>query len=210
MAVSHREELLDKVTDHVLSHGLIGLSLRPVAAAVGTSDRMLIYHFTSRDALVSAVVARATERAVHEVNGLPGAPTVRSGVSRLWAAYRAEPLSSHLDVYCQAAATGLIGREPYLSDARATNEAWAGALREYFVRSGAPRRRVARVVTLVDSALYGFHLDLTTDRPAELARGVEDLAVAADAIARGCQPFSSAARPASSRATGTRNGEQET
>jgi AcrR family transcriptional regulator len=175
--------LLDRVTDHVLQHGLIGLSLRPVAAAVGTSDRMLIYHFTSRDALVSAVVARATELAVDEVNALPGATTVRSGVNRLWAAYRAEPLSSCLDVYCQAAAPGLIGQEPYRSDARASNDLWAAALREYFVRCGASRRRVARIVTLVDSALYGFHLDLATDRPAELARGVDDLAVAAQAIA---------------------------
>jgi hypothetical protein len=104
-------------------------------------------------------------------------------VNRLWAAYRTQPLSRCLDVYCQAAATGLIGREPYLSDARASNEAWAAALRDYLVRCGAPRRRVARVVTLVDSALYGFHLDLTTDRPAELARGVDDLAVAAQVLA---------------------------
>jgi AcrR family transcriptional regulator len=183
MPISRPEELLDRVTDHVLEHGLIGLSLRPVAAAAGTSDRMLIYHFKSRDALVSGVVARSTERAVREVEALPGAPTVRTGVNRLWAAYQTQPLSRCLDVYCQAAATGLIGREPYLSDARASNETWAAALREYFVRCGAPRRRVARIVTLVDSALYGFHLDLTTDRPAELSRGVDDLAVAAQAIA---------------------------
>ena len=185
MSGSQRADLLDRVTDHVLEHGLIGLSLRPVAAAVGTSDRMLIYHFTTRDALVSAVVARATQLAVREVDALPGAATVRSGVNRLWSAYRTEPLSSCLDVYCQAAATGLIGREPYLSDARASNEIWAAALREYFVRCGAPRRRVARVVTLVDSALFGFHLDLATDRPAELARGVDDLAAAAQTIANG-------------------------
>ena len=54
--MDRREELLDQVADHVLEHGLIGLTLRPVAAAIGTSDRMLIYHFGSRDALVSAVV----------------------------------------------------------------------------------------------------------------------------------------------------------
>src|SRR4051794_29641819 len=40
-----RDQLLDRVTDHVLEHGLIGLTLRPVAAALGTSDRMLLYHF---------------------------------------------------------------------------------------------------------------------------------------------------------------------
>lgn len=184
MGGNQREDLLERVTDHVLEHGLIGLSLRPVAAAVGTSDRMLIYHFGSRDALVSAVVARTCERAVSEVTALAGATTVRSGVNQLWEAYRTQPLLSRcLDVYCQAAATGLIGREPYLSDARASNEVWAAALREYFVRCGAPRRRVARIVTLVDSALYGFHLDLATDRPAELSRGVDDLAVAVQAIA---------------------------
>ena len=117
------------------------------------------------------------------MEALPGAPTVRSAVNRLWAAYRTEPLHGCLDVYCQAAATGLIGQEPYLSDARASNEVWGAGLRDYFVRSGAPPRRVGRIVTLVDSALFGFHLDLTTDRPEELARGVDDLARAAEALA---------------------------
>ena len=181
--MNRRECLLDQVTDHVLEHGLIGLTLRPVAAAIGTSDRMLIYHFDSREALVSEVVARTTERAIAVVEAMPAAPSVRSAVNRLWAAYLTEPLNSCLDIYCQAAATGLIGHEPYLSDARASNERWSVALRAYFVRSGAPAGRVARIVTLVDSALYGFHLDLTTDRPEDLARGVDDLARAAQTIA---------------------------
>jgi len=181
--VNRREELLDQVTDHVLEHGLIGLTLRPVAAAIGTSDRMLIYHFESRDALVSEVVARATERAIAVVKALPAATDVRAGVNQLWAAYLREPLTGCLDIYCQAAATGLIGHEPYLSDARESNERWGQMLSDYFVRSGAPPSRVARIVTLVDSALYGFHLDLTTDRPEELARGVDDLARAAQTIA---------------------------
>jgi len=181
--VSRREELLDQVTDHVLQHGLIGLTLRPLAAAIGTSDRMLIYHFGSRDGLVSAVVACAGARSVDAVDALPAARSVRAGVNALWAAYRTEPMSSYLDVYCQAAATGLIGEEPYLSDARASNEKWAASLQAYLVRCGAPPRRVRRIVTLVDSALYGFHLDLTTDRPEWLAIGVDDLAVAAQSLA---------------------------
>ena len=181
--MDRREALLEQVTDHVLVHGLIGLTLRPLAAAIGTSDRMLIYHFGSRDALVSEVVALATGRATAQVDALPGGPTVRSAVNRLWRAYREEPLSSLLTLYCQAAASGLIGEEPYRSDARASNVQWAGALRHYLVRSGAPARRVARIVTLVDSSLYGFHLDLATDRPDELARGVDDLAAAAQALA---------------------------
>ena len=180
--MDRRGQLLDRVTDHVLAHGLIGLTLRPLAAAVGTSDRMLLYHFGSRDALVSAVVATATARATDLVGALPSAPSVREAVVRLWAAYREEPLRSCLTVYCQAAASGLIGQEPYLSDARASNARWSEALRGYLESSGAPGDRVERIQTLVDSALYGFHLDLTTDRPEELAQGVDDLAAAAQGL----------------------------
>ena len=181
--MARREELLDQVTDHVLEHGLIGLTLRPLAAAIGTSDRMLIYHFGSRDGLVSAVVGRTGERSTAYVDAMPAAPSVRSAVNRLWAAYGEQPLDKCLDVYVQAAASGLFGSEPYLSEARSSNERWTVALRDYFVRSGTPPRRVARVVTLVDSALYGFHLDLATDSADELARGVDDLARAAQALA---------------------------
>ncbi len=183
--MDRRQELLDAATDHVLAHGLIGLTLRPLAAAIGTSDRMLVYHFGTRDALVSAVVARTTQRAVEVVESLPPARSVRAAVNQLWVAYQVDPLKGCQDVYVQAAATGLIGQEPYLSDARASNARWIRALEGHLVASGCPRRRVARVVTLVDSALYGFHLDLTTDRPDELARGVDDLARAAQTLAGG-------------------------
>jgi len=178
-----RQDLLDRATDHVLAEGLIGLSLRPLAAAIGTSDRMLIYHFGTRDALVSAIVVNSGHRSQEAIDALPGARSIRSGVNKLWEAYRTEPLNACLDVYCQAAATGLIGREPYLSDVRAINAQWNHALEAYFLRCGAHPRRVARLVTLVDSALFGFHLDLVTDRPQELARAIDDLAVAAQALA---------------------------
>lgn len=55
---SAREVLLDKTIAHVAANGLSDMSLRELAAAVGTSHRMLIYHFDSREGLVAAIVAR--------------------------------------------------------------------------------------------------------------------------------------------------------
>ena len=181
--MGRRDVLLDQVTDHVLEQGLIGLTLRPVAAAIGTSDRMLLYHFHSRDELVTAVVAHAMERAVVAVDALDVQPTVRDGVKRLWQAFLVEPLHGCVDVYCQAAATGLIGAEPYLSVVREVNDRWSDALEAYLVRCGAPQAKVERIVTLVDSSLFGFHLDLTTDKPDYLSRGIDDLADAAQTLA---------------------------
>lgn len=175
--------LLDAATDYALGHGLIGLTLRPLAAAIDTSDRMLIYHFGSHAGLVAAITARASDRSTAIIRELPAARTVRSAVNRLWAAYDDPALGSCLDLYIQAAATGLIGTEPHRTVARESHERWAVALCDYFTRSGAPPRRVARIVALVDPALVGFHLDLiTTPRP-DLTRGVEHLARAAQALA---------------------------
>lgn len=57
-----RAELIERMTDHVLAHGLGSASLRPLAAAVGTSDRMLLYYFPDKAALVSAVLEHAAAR----------------------------------------------------------------------------------------------------------------------------------------------------
>lgn len=51
-----KQNLLAALADHVLKNGLNTASLRPMAAAAGTSDRMLIYHFGNKDALVGELL----------------------------------------------------------------------------------------------------------------------------------------------------------
>jgi AcrR family transcriptional regulator len=181
---SRRDALLAACTDHILAEGLIGLSLRPLAKAVGTSDRMLIYHFGSRDGLVAAIIDESTVRSVDYLRGLPAPRTVRSGVLRLWQAYRDPPLHACNLIYVQAAVSGYLGEEPYRTAVRRSNEQWAAALRDWFERCGAPRSKVRRIAQLVESALLGFHVDLATDTPAELERAVRDLADSVHVLSR--------------------------
>jgi AcrR family transcriptional regulator len=57
MPSSHaRQELLDAVVDYAGGHGVSDLSLRELARAVGTSHRMLLYHFGSKQELLVAIV----------------------------------------------------------------------------------------------------------------------------------------------------------
>lgn len=60
-----RDELLDRAMAHAAAHGISDASLREVATAIGTSHRMLLYHFGSREGLVAAIVERveAAQRA---------------------------------------------------------------------------------------------------------------------------------------------------
>src|SRR3982751_576466 len=57
-----REELLTAAVDHCCEHGLADLSLRRLGTSIGSSHRMLIYHFGSRDGLVTAIVREVQER----------------------------------------------------------------------------------------------------------------------------------------------------
>src|SRR5437588_12550023 len=59
-----KSELLALIADYMLENGLAELSLRPLAEALGTSPRMLIYYFGSKETLVSEALAaaRAKER----------------------------------------------------------------------------------------------------------------------------------------------------
>ena len=54
--------LIQALTNHVLAEGLGAASLRPLAKAVGTSDRMLLYYFPDKPALISAVLEEVAGR----------------------------------------------------------------------------------------------------------------------------------------------------
>ena len=51
-----KEAMVQAMVAHVLQHGIADASLRPLARAAGTSDRMLIYHFGSKQALITQIL----------------------------------------------------------------------------------------------------------------------------------------------------------
>jgi AcrR family transcriptional regulator len=62
-----RSAILDLLADHVLMHGLSESSLRPLAKAAHTSDRML-YYFKDKADIIAAVLARVFDRLVVLMN----------------------------------------------------------------------------------------------------------------------------------------------
>lgn len=56
---ARQEELLESAYSYVLAHGLADMSLRPLAKAVGSSPRVLLYLFGSKDGLIRALLGRA-------------------------------------------------------------------------------------------------------------------------------------------------------
>lgn len=55
---ARQQELLERAYSYSLTHGLADLSLRPLASAIGSSPRVLLFLFGSKDGLIRALLAR--------------------------------------------------------------------------------------------------------------------------------------------------------
>src|ERR1700761_4584686 len=83
-----KQRLLDACTDYALEHGLPN-RLGPLAEAAGTSSRMLIYHFETRDGLLREILGQARQRQLDAFTDLlrvrPGEPYPTT-LSHAWSA----------------------------------------------------------------------------------------------------------------------------
>ncbi len=57
-----RQQLLDAAIEYVAANGLTDLSLRRLATELGTSHRMLIHHFGSKEGLWVAIIQQVEQR----------------------------------------------------------------------------------------------------------------------------------------------------
>ncbi len=87
-----RQRLLDSVIEHFTAEGLADQSLRRIAEAIGSSHRMLLYHFGSKDGLLLEVVREVEARTQVRLMAL-GEDAVGETdqlIRRMWA-YLADP-----------------------------------------------------------------------------------------------------------------------
>jgi AcrR family transcriptional regulator len=109
---SPRTTLLAAMAAHVLAHGLRTATLRPLAQAAGTSDRMLIYHFRTKDALIAEVLQTiATDLTAQLAALTKGRGPLRTAdlLQALWSFAHSGPARPYLRVWLELAA--ISGRD---------------------------------------------------------------------------------------------------
>lgn len=113
-----RQALLSRVVDHLSTDGSSDLTLRGLGQAVGTSHRMLIYHFGGLDGLVAAAVqeVEARQRAALEDLALDPRLTLVELTERLWRRLRADELRSMERLFFQLYGRSLVRHAPELAD----------------------------------------------------------------------------------------------
>ena len=106
-----RKELLDGLIDAFARGGIGGRSLREVAEAVGTSHRMLLHHFGSREELLVAIVGEIERRQAATLAGLPDAPA--DAFAAMWADLRRPELRPFERLFFECYARAAQGEQPF-------------------------------------------------------------------------------------------------
>lgn len=148
-----RRELLDALVEAFAAGGIGGRSLRDIAAAVGTSHRMLLHHFGSRDDLLLAIVGEVERRQAAELDGLPG--DAADATAAMWAILRRRRLRPFARLFFECYARAAHGEEPFTRMMPGAIDGWLAALA---ARAGrAPDPALARLGLAV---FRGLLLDL--------------------------------------------------
>jgi AcrR family transcriptional regulator len=106
-----RRELLDALIDAFARDGIGDRSLRDVADAVGTSHRMLLHHFGTRDGMLLAVVQEVERRQAGQLDDLP--PDAAGAFDAMWSDVRRPELRPLERLFFECYARGAQGEAPF-------------------------------------------------------------------------------------------------
>ncbi len=165
-----RARLLAAAVEYAEDHGLSDVSLRELATAIGTSHRMLIYHFGSKEGLLVAVIQAVEDAQRALLSELAADPTIstaevmrtmwrRLSHARLWPRERL-----FFEVYGQA----LQGRPGTVGLLEGIVDSWVEPIAGFLIERGVPRSTARTEARLGVAVARGLLLDLlaTGDRRA--------------------------------------------
>jgi AcrR family transcriptional regulator len=166
--IQRRRQVLDALIEEFANGGIGDRSLREVAGAIGTSHRMLLHHFGSREDLLLAVVEEVERR---QMGLLSETPTdAAAGFAAMWADVHRPELRRLECLFFECYARGVQGENPF---ARMLPDAVTGWLSAVEAAADGP----------TDSALARLGLAVTRGLLLDLVATNDEAAVDAAATA---------------------------
>ena len=169
---ARKQELLEAAYQHVLGTGLAEMSLRPLAKEIGSSPRVLLFLFGSKEDLIRALLTRAREEELRYLGQLWTGDGLAATGRDVWSWLAAPSHRALLSLWVEGYARSLLGEPgPWADFGRDTVRDWLDLL----ARQQAPGSADSEAErTLLLALLRGALLDLLatgdTDR---VTRAVE-------------------------------------
>ncbi|MEU5806682.1 TetR/AcrR family transcriptional regulator [Streptomyces sp. NPDC047718] len=158
-----RRALLHQVRAYVLRNGLAGLSLRPLARALGTSDRMLLYYFGTKERMVAEALALDERRPLLRLRAqldARGAPQDAAGLRRLvesaWEQFGSPGMRAVLPLYLEIMSASVMHPERYGPVMRDLVTGWTDLVTGLFAGLGMPDARARAEAALLVDGVFGL------------------------------------------------------
>jgi AcrR family transcriptional regulator len=159
-----REQLLDGIADYCLGQGVADLTLRSVGRAVGSNNRMLLYYFGSKEAMISAALQHAGARFpdIHQAFELLHRTDrpLADCLDDTWRAISAEANLPFTRLFFEV--FGLAAHQPGRFDAflGSVGHDWSAEVASAFRRDGTAPATARRIGIEVVALWRGLQMDL--------------------------------------------------
>jgi AcrR family transcriptional regulator len=157
-----RERLLAAAVDYAAEHGLADLSLRALAAGLGTSHRMLIFHFGSKEGLLVEVVraVEAQQRALLEQLRADPEQDLLDQLRAFWQHLTSPALWPYERLFFEVYAQGLQGKQPATRLLEDAIDPWLTPAADLLASQGVPVQEAQAEARLAIAVTRGLLLDL--------------------------------------------------
>ena len=155
-----RADLLADVTSYLVRHGVADLSLRPLAAELGTSSRMLIYYFGTKEALIGQALAAARPDLDRLLADIDTAEDLREAAWDMWVEVSRGSQVQSMQVLLQLLGLAVVEPSPYAPLAREVLHAWLDPISASLQGLGRSHDEAERDATLLVSGMRGLCNDL--------------------------------------------------
>lgn len=158
-------ELEDAIVQYLMKHGVSGLSLRPLAKAVGSSPRVLLYYFGSKEKMIAKVIEsiRSRQRAVF---GRITGETYFQAIHSVWKEMSAPASEPFFRLYFEVYGLALRHPQRYKQFLQATVQDWLDLIAADLRSEGLKQTDALTLASAILAGLRGFMLDFcaTHDR----------------------------------------------
>ncbi|KAA0021186.1 TetR/AcrR family transcriptional regulator [Antrihabitans cavernicola] len=164
-----RADLLAGVVAYMLEHGVAGLSLRPLAAELGTSPRMLMHYFGSKEDMLVKAFETVRPDIATAVAHIQTTDEFRAAANFVWHEMCTGQVGRHVAVLMQVLSMSSadpirVALAGYLADVM---QIWMASLMAALVRCGLPSAVAEARATIVIASFRGLLLDRQTTHDVE-------------------------------------------
>ena len=172
-----RAKLLEKVVDYVLRHGLADLSLRPLAAALGTSTRMLLYFFGSKERLLAEALTESGARLRREfARALSTKSSREEQLGLAWEVWSSKESKKFSWLFFEAFTLAMRNRRRFPGFLERLVKDWLPFFEQAVGAAGVEAERVQPVATFILATIRGLQLDaLATSEQARVDGAFREL-----------------------------------